>query len=165
MHAWRPSAAVASWRLGAGEGASAFLLESSVASAVPRLKRRSEFLRVARDGRSWTSPGLVLQVRRRDDRDNMPFSSEIRVGFTASRKVGNAVARNRAKRRLREAARLVLGEAAAPGRDYVLIGKRATLERPFPLLLSDLETALRRLGARQHRKEPDAAAPPMEPGR
>jgi ribonuclease P protein component len=151
-------AAVGCWRLGAGEGVNAFPLESSVKSAVPRLKRRSEFLRVARDGRSWTSPGLVLQVWRRDERDDMPKPSAIRVGFTASRKVGNAVARNRARRRLREVARRLLPAMAAPGRDYVLIGRRATIERPFLLLLADLETALRRLGAEKGRKRETAAA-------
>ncbi len=71
----------------------------------------------------------------------------IRVGFTASRKVGNAVARNRVRRRLREVARLVLPEVAAEGRDYVLIGRPATISRPFPALLEDLRTALRRLSA------------------
>jgi ribonuclease P protein component len=78
--------------------------------------------------------------------------SAIRFGLTASRKVGNAVARNRARRRLREVARLLLPAMAAPGCDYVLIGRRVTLERPFALLLADLETALLRLGAGKGRK-------------
>ena len=92
----------------------------------------------------------------------MPEHSAIRVGFTASRKVGNAVARNRARRRLREAARRVLPVVAAPGRDYVLIGRRTTLERPFPLLLADLETALCRLGAGRRPQVAAAAGPEVD---
>lgn len=70
-----------------------------------------------------------------------------RVGFTASRRVGIAVARNRARRRLRAAADRLLPAHAAPGRDYVMIARSGTLTRPFALLLGDLETALKRLGA------------------
>ena len=106
----------------------------------------------------------MLQVWRRDDRDRMPLPSTIRIGFTASRKVGNSVARNRARRRLREAARLLLPETAAGGRDYVLICRRTTLSRPFPLLLADLQTSLRRLGA--ERREPASSlTPPSDDGR
>jgi ribonuclease P protein component len=93
-------------------------------------------------------PGLVLQVWRPDDQDFMHQpNGEIRLGITASRKVGNAVTRNRARRRLRAAARLVLPTNAAPGHDYVLIGRAATLERPFAMLVADLQSALRRLRA------------------
>ena len=71
----------------------------------------------------------------------------IRLGITASRKVGNAVARNRARRRLREVAWLVLPASAAPAQDYVLVGRAATLQRPFAMLVADLEAALQRLRA------------------
>ena len=69
-----------------------------------------------------------------------------RVGYTASRKVGIAVVRNRARRRLRAAVAQVLERHAAPGHDYVVIARSATATRPFPALLADLETGLRRLG-------------------
>jgi len=73
-------------------------------------------------------------------------AAAVRVGFTASRKVGSAVARNRARRRLREAARQVLPAQARPGYDLVLVARRETLTRTFAALVADLEVALRRLG-------------------
>lgn len=100
-----------------------------------RLKKRSDFLKAAR-ARKWASKGLVLQARARGD------GSAPRLGFTVTRKVGNAVQRNRVKRRLREAARLVMTDEARPGYDYVLIGRRETLQRTFSALKDDLATAL-----------------------
>ena len=74
----------------------------------------------------------------------------MRVGFTCSKKVGNAVARNRAKRRLREIARLVLPQHGADGTDYVLIGRNEKTDaRDFQDLLADLRTALSK---EQHHK-------------
>ncbi|MBM9596439.1 ribonuclease P protein component [Roseitranquillus sediminis] len=107
---------------------------------IERLKVRADFLRAARAARRAT-PSFLLQARRRRPDEAV---SGIRVGFTCSRKVGNAVQRNRAKRRLREAARAVLPALGHPGWDYVLVGRAGTTaSRPFDQLLSDLETALR----------------------
>lgn len=87
-------------------------------------------------------PGLVLQAA---PREKSAGHAPPRVGFTVSRKVGDAVVRNRAKRRLRAVAEAVLAEHGAPGHDYVLIGRAATPTRRYDALLKDLETALKRL--------------------
>jgi ribonuclease P protein component len=114
-------------------------------AVVERLKRRPEFLRVAGARRKWVAAGLILQADRRIP-PGEGASDGLRVGFTVSRKVGNAVARNRARRRLRAAAALVLPRCAAPGHDYVIVGRAATLTRTFAGLTEDLEAGLRRLG-------------------
>ncbi len=120
--------------------------------APQRLKRRREFLHVARAGRNWAAPGLVLQVLNRHAGTNANAGDQvdvdnIRVGFTVTRKVGGAVVRNRARRRLRAAVETVMPTHAAPGRDYVVIGRARTNARPFSDLVGDLETALRKLNA------------------
>ncbi len=107
---------------------------------LPRLTRRSEFLRAAGRGRKAARPGLVLQALPTGD------GAPLRLGFTATKKIGGAVVRNRAKRRLREAARLTLSTDAAPGWDLVLIARDATPARPFAQLLGDLRGALRQTG-------------------
>jgi ribonuclease P protein component len=112
---------------------------------IARLKRRAEFLHVAGKGRKWVTPGLILQACPRPSTTDLPPAP--RLGFTASRKVGIAVARNRARRRLRAACDQVLGRHAAMERDYVVIARNDTLKRPFAALVADLETALRRLDA------------------
>lgn len=106
------------------------------------LKTRAEFLRAARARRQGTK-GMMVQARKRSATEP---AQGIRVGFTCSKKVGNAVARNRAKRRLREVARIVLPAHGLTGWDYVLIGRaEATAARPFADLQSDLIYALRKL--------------------
>jgi ribonuclease P protein component len=113
-----------------------------------RLKRRAEFLRVAGKGRKSVTPGLILQALGRDAAAADGAGGEAaRVGFTASRKVGIAVVRNRARRRLRAAVDQVMPLHAAAGHDYVLVARAGTVSRPFAALLADLERALRELGA------------------
>ena len=112
-----------------------------------RLKKRADFLKAAR-GRKWAAPGLVLQAVRRGD------EAPPRVGFTVTKRIGNAVRRNRVKRRLREVARLVMPDRAQDGYDYVLIGRQGTPERDFGRLKDDLAMALRKVhkaGARKDR--------------
>ena len=110
-----------------------------------RLKRRAEFLRVAARGRRAPVHGLVLQALPRED------AAPARLGFTVTKKVGNAVIRNRTRRRLKEAARLLLAERAAAGHplagvDLVLIGRDATRRRPFATLIDDFSRALDKVG-------------------
>ncbi len=105
-----------------------------------RLKRRADFLRVASKGRKVPVHGLVLQAMPRGD------AEPARIGFTVTKKVGNAVIRNRTKRRLREAARLLLRDAPVCGVDIVLIGRDTTRARPFLLLIDDLRRALAKAG-------------------
>jgi ribonuclease P protein component len=107
------------------------------------LKIRADFLRVAATRARAAMPGLLLQAAPR--RGRAPADATMRVGFTASRKVGNAVVRNRAKRRLRAAAAEVLPREGRPGTDYVLVARAATAERPYRALVEDLQKALRRV--------------------
>jgi ribonuclease P protein component len=100
-----------------------------------RLKKRAEFLAVASKGARAPMPGLVMQLMPRAD--DAPF----RVGFTVTKKVGNAVVRNRTKRRLREAVRLGLDTEAYRGFDMVVIGRDRTAARPFTDLMTDVRRA------------------------
>jgi ribonuclease P protein component len=117
-----------------------------------RLLQRKDFLRVAGGKRKWVAPGLILQALPAPEdalvgsKGAGPEAEQRRVGFTASKKVGNAVQRNRAKRRLRAAARQVMAAHAAPAHDYVVIARNETPDRPYTSLVAELELALKRLG-------------------
>ncbi len=112
------------------------------AFSVSTLQKRPDFLAAARAKRI-PCPAFLLQARRRNPQQ--ASDTDIRVGYTCSKKVGNAVARNRAKRRLRAIAQEVIRLEGQPGWDYVLIGRReATASRPFDQLCADLSRALRK---------------------
>jgi ribonuclease P protein component len=118
------------------------------------LKARADFLRVAAGRRHAAAPGLVLQAARRPEGSN--HGEIVRVGFTASRRVGNAVTRNRAKRRLRSVAAAILLREGEPGTDYVLIARATTVDRPYEALITDLNSALRRIGLHERKNSPGA---------
>jgi ribonuclease P protein component len=114
-------------------------------SGLARLKRRADFLRVAAARRRAVRDGLILQAAPKPEGE----ADEMRVGYTASKRVGNAVARNRAKRRLRAAAAEVLGRDGRKGTDYVLIARATTPSRPYRDLVADLAGALRQVERRR----------------
>ena len=105
------------------------------------LKKRSDFLRVASTRKKWITPAMVIQISDLINDDD----SKIEVGFTASKKVGNAVARSRAKRRMREVAKKVLTGCGSEKHAYVLIARQEILVYSFDQLIRDLKWALKRL--------------------
>jgi ribonuclease P protein component len=109
-------------------------------TAIGRLKTRAKFLHV-KGGTRFATPSLVLQARRRTAPQD-PHPDLARFGFTATKSLGGAVVRNRARRRLKEAVRLSGPAHAAEGYDYVLIARGGTVQRPFTELIKDLERAL-----------------------
>ncbi|EAU51850.1 ribonuclease P protein component [Amylibacter sp.] len=130
----KPPKATSSTQKGAGA------TQPAVFSCVKRITKRSDFIQASHAKRLGVK-GFLLQARNRNDDDQT-----IRVGFTCSKKVGNAVARNRAKRRLREITNLILISSAKKGWDYVLIGKKeVTASRDFIKLKNDLTYALQKI--------------------
>ncbi|PTM97427.1 ribonuclease P protein component [Mycoplana dimorpha] len=120
---------------------------------VGRLKSRPQFLFV-REGEKRKGPLFLLEMRDRHQPDAPP-----RVGFTVTKKHGNAVERNRMRRRLKEAVRLSAGFAMQPGHDYVVVARRDVLHASF----AELEDRLReRISNRQKSKRPATAGPGKE---
>src|SRR5690606_36223514 len=101
-----------------------------------RLRNRADFLR-ARGGRSWAAPSLVLQARA----NGKDAGGAARFGFTATKRLGSAVQRNRARRRLKEAVRLVAPAHARAGYDYVVIARQGSLTKAFQDIVKELQTA------------------------
>lgn len=135
------------------------VLPPALAQRLVIMQKRADFLRAASARRAGTS-GFLLQARARKEGETCP-PEFARIGYTCSKKVGNAVARNRAKRRLREIARLALAPAARAGWDYVLVGRaEATATREFTALLNDLAYALREVHSDKPQKpRPENSAP------
>jgi ribonuclease P protein component len=106
---------------------------------MPRLKKRGEFVRAANSGVHASTTGIVLQAFKRDEPDS---GRPARIGFTTSKKVGKAVQRNRARRRLRTLAEAILAPVARSGFDYVLVGRTSTVNREFLDLADDLRRAI-----------------------
>jgi ribonuclease P protein component len=110
-----------------------------------RLRQRADFLAAA-SGIKVSASAFLLQARKRAD------DGPVRFGFTVSKKVGNAVERNRVRRRLREMVRLAAGNRMRTGHDYVLVGRRAALKLPFDRMMQDFDGALRRIHAGRNGK-------------
>ena len=139
----KPPQATATGVPAPGSGCPAVLPLAPLTLTTPQklttLTKRSDFTRAAA-ARRQSAGSFLLQARKRDGAEAPDL---VRVGYTCSKKVGNAVTRNRAKRRLRAAARAVLMPHGRPGWDYVLVGRPgATVDRLYALLITDLQTAL-----------------------
>jgi ribonuclease P protein component len=118
---------------------------AATGTTVVRLRRRSEFLAAARGVRVNREP-FTLQALARAEPER---AASVGIGLTVTRMIGNAVTRNRARRRLREALRLLLPGPARPGTDYVVVARPAALTRPFPELHSDLAGAFAQIARRR----------------
>lgn len=125
---------------------------------VDHLRQRRDFLAAAKAQRAGAA-AFLLQGRDRGD------EGDVRLGLTVTKKTGNAVMRNRIRRRLREVARRVLPQRGRAGFDYVLVARAEALRAPFDGLVSDLERALRRLDAPSKPKSRPNTKAPADGGR
>jgi ribonuclease P protein component len=116
------------------------------------IKVRADFLRI-RGGAKWNTPGFLIETKPARDPAGPP-----RFGFTVTKKLGNAVVRNRIRRRLKEAVRKAQVTLAKPGCDYVIVGRPPALDLPFERLIADVETGLKRVHAPQKLRSAKPAA-------
>jgi ribonuclease P protein component len=123
-----------------------------------RLRQRADFLAVA-NGARVNASAFVLQSRRRDD------SGPIRIGFTVTKKNGNAPERNRIRRRLRELVKLIDPVSMLPHHDYVLVGRRDALKRDFATMLDELRAAFKKPARQAPKARGPKAGPAPAPSR
>lgn len=112
-----------------------------------RLVKRQDFVRITKQGKKAVASALVLQVAMTPEEERKEADFVLRLGFTVSAKVGNAVVRNRIRRRLKAVAAEVIPAYASPGHDYVIIGRYAALKRPYEGLIKDLKYTLHNTGS------------------
>ena len=129
---------------------------ADAAFPIERLKKRADFLACAK-APSCARGSIVVQARPRDQ------SPLVRAGFTATKRVGGSVVRNRAKRRMREAVRLLLPDLGQPGFDYVFIARGGMTTRAWPRLLDDMKSALLRLAADRDGRDAPKTTPVTSP--
>ena len=139
------------WRGGGLEAASAFRPNRAAVWAgvscidIVWLKKRKDYLRT-QSGRKWRTPSLILTMRAREGSEQVGEGVS-RFGCTVTKRIGNAVRRNRVKRRLREAIRLAAPDSAQAGFDYVIIARRSALDTPFGDIVEEMGTALQQVHA------------------
>jgi len=145
VHVWQPRTAVRCWPAAVQKAASAsfrFSFSILLVNTLGRLRKRREFLAVQKSGNKCVTSGLVMQAAESD------YPSETRIGFTVTKKLGNAVKRNRIKRRLRAVVKDVLPGQVKPGYDLVFIGRATSADRPYADLKTDVMTCIEKLGLR-----------------
>lgn len=141
--------------------------QSGSSCATARLKRRAQFLRVGK-GRRWHGVAMTIQTEARAESEGEHDAALPRFGFTLTKKVGNAVVRNRARRRLREAVRLTAGLPVKAGYDYVIVGRIEAVRMPMEALGLELAKGLSAVHERgkrrdKFRSQAGSANPPADP--
>ncbi len=114
---------------------------------IGRITGRPDYLAVAATGRKWVTPSFILQASPPTNVSNGEDAQPARVGFTVSKKVGNAVKRSRARRRLKEAASASFPDKAPASWDFVIIGRASAVDYPFAKMSSDMRWALAKLAS------------------
>ena len=114
---------------------------------IGRITGRPDYLAIAATGRKWVTPSFILQASPPTTKSNGDVARSARVGFTVSKKVGNAVKRSRARRRLKEAARESFPDKAPANWDFVVIGRASAVDYPFEKMSSDMRWALAKLAS------------------